>query len=103
MKAQPQPRHVPQRMCVVCREVQGKRGLVRIVRTPDAGVQVDSTGKRAGRGAYLCHRAACWERALSSQVLARALHTTLTEAEIAALRLVAAQVSFAESPQSKQM
>ena len=80
------PRHVPQRMCVVCREVQGKRALIRIVRTPTEGVLVDPTGKRAGRGAYLCHRPVCWERALSGHVLSRALHVTLTAADMAALR-----------------
>lgn len=85
-------RHVPQRMCVVCREVQGKRALIRIVRTPADGVLVDATGKRAGRGAYLCHRAACWERALHSNVLNRALRTTLTENELAALAAYAASL-----------
>lgn len=96
------PRHVPQRMCVVCREVQGKRALIRIVRTPTEGVVADPTGKRAGRGAYLCHRPACWERALNGHVLARALHVTLTPAEMAALRIYAAsQVSFDETVESK--
>ena len=96
------PRRVPQRMCVVCREVQGKRALFRIVRTPTEGVLADPTGKRAGRGAYLCQRPSCWERALSGQVLARALHTTLTAAEITALRDYAANhVSFSEVVESK--
>ncbi|MFZ1552139.1 YlxR family protein [Candidatus Amarolinea dominans] len=96
------PRRVPQRMCVVCREVQGKRALIRIVRTPTEGVLADPTGKRAGRGAYLCQRPSCWERALSGQVLARALHTTLTVAEITALRDYAANhVSFSEVVESK--
>lgn len=83
-------RHVPQRMCVVCREVQGKRALIRIVRTPADGVLVDATGKRAGRGAYLCQRRSCWQRALSSNALNRALRTTLTETELAALATYAA-------------
>jgi len=96
------PRRVPQRMCVVCREVQGKRALIRIVRTPTEGVLVDPTGKRAGRGAYLCHRAVCWEKALSSHALARALHVTLTADDLAALRAFAAsQVSFDETVESK--
>jgi predicted RNA-binding protein YlxR (DUF448 family) len=89
-------------MCVVCREVQGKRALIRIVRTPNEGVLVDPTGKRAGRGAYLCHRAACWEKALSSHALSRALHVTLTADDLAALRAFAAsQVSFDETVESK--
>lgn len=83
-------RHVPQRMCVVCREVQGKRALIRIVRTPADGVLIDATGKRAGRGAYLCQRKTCWERAVNSNALNRALRTTLTESELAALAAYAA-------------
>ena len=56
-------KHVPQRTCVGCREVLPKRQMVRIVRTAD-GVQVDPTGKLAGRGAYLHDRRECWERGL---------------------------------------
>ena len=56
-------KHVPQRTCVGCREILPKRTLIRLVRTPE-GVQVDPTGKSAGRGAYLHDRRECWERAL---------------------------------------
>ncbi len=83
-------RHVPQRMCVICREVQGKRALIRIVRTPDDGVLIDTTGKRAGRGAYLCQRPTCWARALNSNALNRALRTILTADELAAVAAYAA-------------
>lgn len=69
-------KHVPQRTCVGCREVNPKRALVRIVRTPQ-GVQVDSTGKMNGRGAYLHDRRSCWERSLKG-ALAHALKTELT-------------------------
>lgn len=69
-------KHVPQRTCVGCREVQSKRSLIRIVRTPD-GVFVDPSGKMAGRGAYLHDQQDCWERGLQG-VLADALKTALT-------------------------
>lgn len=69
-------KHVPQRTCVGCREVLPKRNLVRLVRTTD-GVQIDQTGKLAGRGAYLHDRRDCWERGLKG-ALAHALKTTLT-------------------------
>lgn len=85
------PKHIPQRMCIVCRESSAKRALVRIVRTADAGVQVDPSGKRNGRGAYLCHQATCWQRAINSEVLTKALKTTLTEADRARLREAAPQ------------
>lgn len=70
-------KHVPVRTCVVCRERDNKRTLTRVVRT-EHGVQVDPSGKMNGRGAYLCDRESCWERAVSTDVLSRALRTTLT-------------------------
>ena len=83
-------RHVPLRTCVACRRTGSKRELVRLVRTPTAGVQVDTSGKMAGRGAYLCRSRACWEQGLRSQRLSQALKTALTAEEIAALRAFAA-------------
>jgi uncharacterized protein len=68
-------KHIPQRTCVGCRTVMPKRQLIRIVRSPE-GVQVDLTGKLAGRGAYLHDRRSCWERSLKG-ALAHALKTEL--------------------------
>jgi predicted RNA-binding protein YlxR (DUF448 family) len=81
----PRPRHVPQRTCVACRQVAGKRELVRIVRTPTGAVEVDPTGKKNGRGAYLHADPACWETALRRKALQHALKTELTEADRQAL------------------
>ncbi|MHB8629246.1 MAG: RNase P modulator RnpM [Aggregatilineales bacterium] len=81
-----QARHVPQRTCVVCRATADKRTLTRLVRTADDGVQIDPSGKRNGRGAYLCDQPACWRRAGDSDVLAAALRTTLTDADRERLR-----------------
>lgn len=75
-KKKPGGRRVPQRTCVGCREVLPKRSLIRIVRRPEA-VVIDSTGKLAGRGAYLHDRRTCWERGLKS-TLTNALKTELT-------------------------
>jgi uncharacterized protein len=69
-------KHVPQRTCVGCREVLPKRSMTRIVRCLD-GVQIDSTGKLAGRGSYLHDKRSCWERGLNGG-LAHALKTELT-------------------------
>jgi len=83
-KRQPRIKHVPQRTCVICREKKDKRQLTRIVRTEDAGVVVDPTGKRNGRGAYLCEQLACWDKALSgSRLLGQALAADVSEAELA--------------------
>jgi predicted RNA-binding protein YlxR (DUF448 family) len=72
-------KHVPQRTCVVCRKTLDKRMLVRIVNTPDEGVVVDLTGKRNGRGAYICREDACWQQALTTNVLEHALRISLTD------------------------
>lgn len=71
---------------MVCRTTADKRSLTRIVRTPDEGVHVDPTGKRSGRGAYLCDQAVCWDRALAGDALERALRTTLTDDDRARIR-----------------
>jgi hypothetical protein len=90
-KAQrPRQKHVPVRTCIACRQPQGKRELVRIVRTPAGEVRVDPTGKQAGRGAYLCRTRGCWELALTGQRLNAALKTTITPENLAALRTYAA-------------
>ncbi len=71
-------KHIPQRTCVGCRDVQAKQTLVRIVRTPEDGVQVDLKGKLHGRGAYLHNRRSCWENGLKGR-LAFALKAELNE------------------------
>ena len=58
-------KHIPQRMCIACRESQAKKTLIRLVRTPD-GIVVDPTGKLPGRGAYLHADPDCWEVGLKS-------------------------------------
>lgn len=84
-------RRVPVRTCVVCRQRAAKRELVRIVRTPH-GVQVDSSGKLNGRGAYLCDRKDCWERAVTTEVLTKALRSPLTTDDRNRLREAMTQV-----------
>jgi predicted RNA-binding protein YlxR (DUF448 family) len=86
----PRPKHVPMRTCIACRQERGKRELVRVVRTPAGSVQVDPTGKLAGRGAYICKARTCWEQALQGQRLGVALKTTLSADDLAALRTYAA-------------
>lgn len=76
------PKHVPQRMCVVCRQKFDKRQLTRIVRTADAGVVIDLSGKQNGRGAYLCDQVACWDKVIKAPgLLNQALNTELNAAE----------------------
>ena len=69
MRTSPQP----QRSCVSCGVKADKRDLVRVVRSPEGECVVDETGKRAGRGAYVCRRPGCWSGALRTPRLSRAL------------------------------
>ena len=64
--------------------------MARVVRTPAEGVQLDPTGKRTGRGAYLHKDPACWEAALSKGRLAHALKTEITSEERQMLEAYAA-------------
>lgn len=82
----PKLRPIPQRTCIACREATGKRGLVRVVRTPEGQVQVDPTGKAKGRGAYLHARTACWEKALKRGTIGVALKITPAKDDLEALR-----------------
>ena len=75
----PIKKHVPHRTCVACRKVKPKRELIRLVRISDGGVEVDLSGKKAGRGTYLCAVRECWEVGLKCGRLEHALRTTLTQ------------------------
>ena len=79
------PKHVPLRTCIACRETKPKRELLRIVRTPDGHVLVDATGKKSGRGAYLCARLSCWENAIKKKRFEQEFEITLSDEDRAGL------------------
>ena len=79
------PKHVPLRSCVSCRETKPKRELLRVVRTPDGHVLVDATGKKSGRGAYLCARLSCWENAIKKKRLEQEFEVTVSDEDRAGL------------------
>ena len=66
-------RKIPERRCVGCGERFPKQVLIRVVRTPEGEICLDRTGKRSGRGAYLCHNAACLRRAAKTNRLSQNL------------------------------
>ena len=72
-------KHIPQRTCIACRRVRPKRELIRLVRISDGNVEVDTSGKKAGRGAYLCRARECWETGLKSNRLEHTLRTSITQ------------------------
>ncbi len=94
------PRHVPQRTCIGCRRIAAKKELVRIVRTPEGHVEVDETGKRNGRGAYIHRDRACWSRALRRGAVERALKTALTELDCRHLAAYEASLSLVAAAES---
>lgn len=63
----------PIRTCLGCGEPKEKRSLVRIVRTPEGKILVDPTGKKSGRGAYICPNKECLEKARKKRCLERSL------------------------------
>jgi uncharacterized protein len=83
------PRKVPIRTCVGCRQAEGKRGLVRIVRAPEGNVCVDPTGRANGRGAYLHPIRSCWEKALKGSRIGTVLKTIPGVEDVEALRAYA--------------
>ena len=66
------PKKIPQRQCVCCRTMKNKKELIRVVKSPEGEISLDFTGKKSGRGAYLCPSAECLARARKSKALERA-------------------------------
>ena len=80
------PRKIPMRMCVGCREMKEKKELIRVVRSPEGDVSLDPTGKKSGRGAYVCRDPNCLKRAIKQRQLERQLDAALSPETAEALR-----------------
>lgn len=70
---------IPMRQCLGCREMKPKRELLRVVRSPEGEVSLDTRGKKPGRGAYVCPNADCLKKAVKTRALSRALETAIPE------------------------
>ncbi len=70
---------IPQRMCTGCMEMKVKKELIRIVKNKEEVVSIDFTGKKPGRGAYICKDIACLEKAIKTRRLSKNLETTIGE------------------------
>ncbi|MDI6894586.1 MAG: YlxR family protein [Bacillota bacterium] len=75
------------RMCVGCQEMKPKRDMVRIVRTPEGEVLVDPTGKKSGRGVYVCPDHGCVEKAVKTRRLEKALGREMSPEVLETVRL----------------
>lgn len=70
---------IPERRCVGCGISFPKKDLIRVVRLPDSGAELDPTGKKAGRGAYICRSAECLKKARKAKRLERNLEVTISD------------------------
>lgn len=70
---------IPQRQCVGCRTMHDKRNLIRVVKSPEGEISLDTRGKLPGRGAYVCNDPACLAKARKSKALERALSVSIDE------------------------
>ena len=72
-------RKTPERQCLGCNEHRPKKELLRVVRTPEGEIVLDFTGKRSGRGAYICHNVDCLKKARKSKRIDRSLNVCVPE------------------------
>lgn len=76
---------VPERKCLGCMETFPKRELIRVVRTPNGEIELDLTGKKSGRGAYICKNKNCLKKAIKSKRIQSNLEVEITEELLEAL------------------
>lgn len=70
---------IPLRQCTGCREMKSKKEMIRILRTEEGSVVLDPTGRKNGRGAYICRSGECLSKAVKSHALERSLKTAVPE------------------------
>ena len=69
----------PTRKCVGCGEMKDKKSLIRIVKTPEGDIVIDTTGKTNGRGAYICESSECLKKALKNRGLERSFKSQIPD------------------------
>ena len=68
---------IPMRQCIGCGQMKSKKELLRILKTADGEITLDVTGRKNGRGAYLCFSEECLEKAVKTKGLERSFHTKI--------------------------
>ena len=68
---------IPLRQCIGCGEMKNKKEMMRVIKTPEEDISIDTTGKKNGRGAYVCKNMQCLEKAIKSKGLERSLKTAI--------------------------
>lgn len=70
---------IPMRKCTGCNEMKPKKELIRVVKSPDGEISLDLTGKKSGRGAYICREKACLEKARKAKRIEKSLETAIPD------------------------
>ena len=70
---------IPLRKCIGCGGMKPKKELIRVVKSPEGEISVDLTGKKSGRGAYICHSKECFLKAQKSKRLEKSFSTQISE------------------------
>jgi uncharacterized protein len=68
---------LPQRQCIGCGEMKNKKEMIRVIKTPEENIIIDATGKKNGRGAYICKSTECFRKAVKSRGLERSLKVSI--------------------------
>jgi predicted RNA-binding protein YlxR (DUF448 family) len=70
---------VPQRQCTGCGEMKNKKEMIRVIKTPEDEILIDKTGKKNGRGAYICNSPECFRKAVKNRGLERSLKVSIPQ------------------------
>lgn len=74
-----QTKKIPTRQCIGCREMKNKKELIRIIKNKENEIFVDKTGKKNGRGAYICNSTECFEKVVKSKGLEKSFKMAIPE------------------------
>lgn len=83
---------IPMRQCTGCREMKNKKEMLRVLKTAEGEILLDATGRKNGRGAYICRSVECLEKAVKNRGLERSLKTQIPEAVYEELKKEFAQI-----------
>ena len=76
----------PVRMCIACRGAYEKKQMLRIVKDKDGNISLDFTGKKAGRGAYICDKPECIEKCVKNKILGRVFEQEISSEDYDAIK-----------------
>ena len=92
------PKKIPLRMCVGCHEMKPKKELIRVVRSPEGEISLDLTGKKNGRGAYVCADPACLKKARKIRAFERKFEASIGDEIYEALETQLMQTAGEKRP-----